>query len=189
MTEELWKDIDYKNIPRGLYSVSNHGRIRNNDTGKILKMSLDYDGYRLVTLSKRDGKGGHKTIRVNRLVALHFIDNPLNKPIVNHLNSDRQDNFHTNLEWATAKENTQHGIGQGNFRGINRKYTPEFIEKICLLLMKGYKPKEIQRLLNLSKKEYYLIHDIKNKRTWKEETEHYDFENGIMYMVFEKCER
>lgn len=43
---------------------------------------------------------------IHRLVAQHFIPNPENKPCVNHKNCDRTDNRLVNLEWASAKENT-----------------------------------------------------------------------------------
>ena len=43
---------------------------------------------------------------IHRLVAQHFIPNPENKPCVNHKNCDRSDNRLRNLEWVSAKENT-----------------------------------------------------------------------------------
>ena len=111
---ELWKDIpNYES----LYQASNLGRIRSLDhvrkngtnsyiqKGKILKFNKNYSGYYQVRLSKN---GIAKTYRVNRLVALTFIDNPLNKETVNHKDGDKLNNKVENLEWATRKEQTNH---------------------------------------------------------------------------------
>lgn len=45
---------------------------------------------------------------VHRLVAIAFIPNPDNLPLVNHKDLDKKHNHIRNLEWATESENTQH---------------------------------------------------------------------------------
>ncbi len=111
---ELWKDIP--NF-EGLYQASNLGNIRSinhirrNGTnkyvqeGKILKFNKNPNGYLQVRLSKNEKA---KTYRVNRLIALTFIDNPLNKSTVNHINGNKLDNRVCNLEWATSQEQAIH---------------------------------------------------------------------------------
>lgn len=111
---ELWKDIpSYE----GLYQASDKGRIkslnhiRKNGTnkyiqkGKILKFNKNHSGYYQVRLTKN---GIAKTHRVNRLIALTFLENPLNKKTVNHKNGNKLDNRVDNLEWATQKEQAIH---------------------------------------------------------------------------------
>lgn len=45
---------------------------------------------------------------IHRLVATYFLPNPENKRYVNHINCIRSDNRASNLEWCTAKENTDY---------------------------------------------------------------------------------
>lgn len=101
--EEIWKDVkDYEE----LYQVSNLGRVKRVTTGRILKGGKDKYGYLIVNLYK-NSVGSIKTI--HRLVAEAFIPNPENKPQVNHVDENKTNNSLDNLEWMTAKENTNHG--------------------------------------------------------------------------------
>lgn len=97
----------------GLYSVSNHGRVRrdsagvNTYSGRILNPSKDYEGYRVVPFCNGSNR---KLFKVHRLVAKAFISNPENKSQVNHINGIVGDNRVENLEWNTASENNKHAI-------------------------------------------------------------------------------
>lgn len=73
---------------------------------KKLKYDIDKDGYFRVSLQKVDGK--RSSYRVNRLVALTFIPNPNQYPVVNHINCNKKDNRVENLEWTTISKNTKH---------------------------------------------------------------------------------
>lgn len=95
--EEEWKLInDYNN-----YSVSNLGRVRNDKTGRILKCSLNKDGYLFVGLSKN---GIVKFFKIHRLVGIHFLPNLENKETIDHRNQEKLDNSVFNLRWATKSE-------------------------------------------------------------------------------------
>ena len=99
---EQWKTIQgYEN-----YEVSSEGRIRNKKTGKILKPVKKSNGYLQITLCK-DSKH-HKVFSVHRLVAIYFIPNPENKPTVNHINENKEDNRVENLEWMTGAEQNEY---------------------------------------------------------------------------------
>lgn len=51
---------------------------------------------------------GLKLAGITQLVAIHFIDNPLERTEVNHLDGIKLNNKHTNLEWTTRKLNHKH---------------------------------------------------------------------------------
>jgi len=97
---EEWRVID----DRDKYSVSNLGRVKNNETGRILKQTIK-GGYCFVGLSQ---PVYGKTKPVHRLVASAFIDNPENKEHVNHIDKNRSNNNVSNLEWTTPLENNIH---------------------------------------------------------------------------------
>lgn len=124
-TEE-WKDIPgYEN----LYKISSNGIVKSYDKivrtgkynqkrkilGRILKFTLTRGGYYTVGLTK-DRK--QKFYFVHRLVAITFVDNPNNYPIINHRNAIRTDNRVSNLEWCTYSYNTLY-----SFRKMGRKAT------------------------------------------------------------------
>lgn len=100
---EVWKDIEgYK----GLYQVSSWGRVKNYRSGRVLKCDKTTYGYLRVTLVN-NGNIQHQL--VHRLVAEAFIPNPENKPQVNHIDENKENNCVENLEWCTRSENMNHG--------------------------------------------------------------------------------
>ena len=100
---EQWKEIEgYE----GLYWVSDQGRVKNR-YGRILKLSIDKYGYYQIKLYKYNK---FKTFKVHRLVALAFIPNSdPQKNQVNHKSEIKTDNKVNNIEWCTAKYNTNYG--------------------------------------------------------------------------------
>jgi len=105
-----WKDIiDFE----GLYKVSDNGDVlslaRKDRLGRpfpqtMLKPDTKDFGHFRVTLFK-NGKR-HKRL-VSRLVAIHFISNPHNYPVVRHNDDNPQNNHVSNLSWGTYKDNSE----------------------------------------------------------------------------------
>lgn len=103
--EEQWSPIE--DFPG--YSVSDHGRVRTDKSGRILRLSLTQFGLLQVGMM-RDGTQYHRSVPL--LVAKAYIPQPsgrFNTPI--NLDGDRHNNHVSNLvwrpRWFAAKYNRQ----------------------------------------------------------------------------------
>ena len=124
---EVWKTAVYDGeVYEGLYKVSNLGKIlslnyRNTGKAELLTPVEITGGYFQVRLSKN---GEIKNCLVHRLVGETFLENPENKPCINHkiqgkegkkinmviFNEDGTiDKERTTIEWVTYKENNDYG--------------------------------------------------------------------------------
>lgn len=107
---KIWKELkDHKG-----YWVSNYGEVvsyrKNNskklhNIPKLLKngISINQFGRKYYYVSING-----KSKKVHRIVAETFIENPLNKPFVNHIDNNGLNNKLDNLEWVTTSENQIH---------------------------------------------------------------------------------
>ena len=116
MINEIWKPVvGYE----GLYEVSNLGRVKALGNGLkcsrfkgkeiIMKQEVSNVGYNRVSLRKNRK---YKHWGVHRLVAIAFLPNPNNLPIVNHKDENPLNNCVDNLEWCTQKYNVNHANSQ-----------------------------------------------------------------------------
>ena len=85
------------------YQVSTWGRVFDSLRNKFVYQEETKKGYLRVNLFMPNGYRQHH--KVHRLVAQAFIENPHNKPQVNHIDGNKQNNSVTNLEWVTNEEN------------------------------------------------------------------------------------
>lgn len=92
-----------KRLPHYIKTTNQHKVHKRFYKEKILKLSNDKDGYKLVTLK-------NKTYKVHRLVAQHFLKNIKNMPQVNHKDKNKSNNNVCNLEWCFDYENQAHAI-------------------------------------------------------------------------------
>ena len=104
MSLEAFKPIQgYEN-----YTISTWGRVYNIKKGQFLIPEIHDKGYLRVDLY--DNSGQRKHAKIHRLVAKAFVSNPMNKPHVNHIDGNNQNNSFTNLEWVTDAENKEKRI-------------------------------------------------------------------------------
>ena len=99
--DELFLPItDYEN-----YVISNYGRVFYiiSDAKYYVKPSLVNDYLQVHLRSTQTNR--FKYFYIHRLVAIHFIPNPLKKPLVDHIDSSSTNNKVSNLRWATFQEN------------------------------------------------------------------------------------
>lgn len=178
MNGEVWKDVvGYEDI----YQISSFGRVKGlakalvysdgriyNYKEKILKGTLSR-GYPTVHLY--DLLGGRETCSIHRLVALHFVENPESKITVNHIDGDKTNNYCSNLEWATYKENNNHAIETGLHPGtpsghmsklskLSKEARDDIIQN-CRKRVAGVSCKDFAHKYGVSEP---TIHKIVNKR-------------------------
>lgn len=188
-SDVIWRSI-YIDGNLTSYQISNTGLVYNTTSERYLSGSHDRRGYQIVSIYYN-----HKlySVKVHRLVAMAFIPNPENKPTINHLDGNKDNNCVNNLEWATHQENITHAIDTGlrNNSGINsgsNKYDEATVHKVCKLLSKGSGIKEIAEKLNVSPN---LPRRIKYGDKWKSISAQYNIpgisriSNDMKYKVYD----
>ena len=169
---EMWRSISgYMN-----YQISNIGRVRNTDTGKILKNTL-LRGYYIISLNKT---GNWKTYGIHTLVAQEFLEKPEveHKLVVDHIDRNRSNNQVTNLRYVSYSQNNMNRSKQANctsmYKGVSwhsvrRKWQSQIVvdkRNICL----GYFESEIEAASTYAEaakehyKEYACINNIDQSR-------------------------
>lgn len=94
---EEWRKIDGFET----YSVSNHGNVRNDVTGRILKQGLN-KGYNMIALRKNEK---NHIIPIHRLVAIAFCEKYDDCNEVDHIDQHKENNYYLNLRWVTHSNN------------------------------------------------------------------------------------
>lgn len=98
--ENIGKKVD----ENGEYIISKKGIIYSTKYGRLERLNTynDKKGYEYIKLCYNN-KTVHQAI--HRLVAEAFIPNPDNKPEIDHIDTNTQNNRVENLRWCTRKEN------------------------------------------------------------------------------------
>lgn len=159
----------------GVYQVSNLGKVRSLDRyvkwygtevfrkGKVSKPTVCSPGYYLVTLIFSNTKKKRK-VRVHRLVAEAFLDNPEKLETVNHIKGDKLDNRLSNLEWSSYSYNNLHAQKEG----LNKVWKLSFrkAEKIRKERKEGTSVVSLSETYGVSTSTIYAV---LNNKAWVKE--------------------
>ncbi|WP_052253431.1 NUMOD4 domain-containing protein [Staphylococcus shinii] len=177
MNNETWKDIEgYED----LYTISDHGQIKRKSREllidgvtrrldeKVLKNFKGTLGYMHVNLYKN---GKPKQFKIHRLMMTAFVDKPIDKNIINHIDGDKSNNLLKNLEWCSHKENSIHAYNTGLAKGgkgeenSQSRLTEKDVLNIRELYATGtFTQKELGLKFNISREQ---ARDIINYKRWK----------------------
>lgn len=175
--QEIWKDIfEFEKM----YQISNFGRIKSLTRiisngygewelkGKILIYGVSQNGYCYVNLSKK-GKIYRKSI--HRLVAKAFIENTFNHPIINHKDGNPQNNYATNLEWCTYRENTLHAIRIGLmkvYKGADCGRSKLTWEEVKIIRAEKKNRNTVTKFTSMFNVDRSTIYSVIKNKGWKE---------------------
>ena len=171
--EEIWKPVLYGEIKPNMYEVSNMGRFRNKNTGKLLSPCVSEKGYLMVYVMTIYGKG--RSIKLHRIVATHFVPGRTKEKCeVDHIDCNKLNCEASNLEWVTHLENIRRAYENNIIpikRGQDHPYSQlkdDEVHMICELLLK-YNG-DCCRVYNILKSQFkcniHLIRGIKYKKSY-----------------------
>lgn len=154
------------------------GRFMITDFGRLFSINGRWKGVRELkpAIGKKEGyyitnlrmKPKHKYVRIHQLVGLHFVDNPDNKPQLNHEDGNKLNNHYTNLKWCTIAENIEHAVRTGllDIKGEKHhhaKLKDYDIQQIFDLRDKGLTHKNIAGIFGVCRQ---TIGDVLNRNLW-----------------------
>ncbi len=160
----------YKIIPQyPMYEISAYGEIRNCETKSVLRLRQK-GRYLTARLSVN---GVYKHHNIQRLVALAWIDVPggYEDMQVAHNDGDSMNNHHSNLRWATPKENTHDKYKHDSFNSPHAeqhhaaKLNKGLVAELRRKIMHGeYDCMDLSLEYNIPK---LTIYDAVTGKTWK----------------------
>jgi hypothetical protein len=110
------------------YEISNCGQVRNKNTNKILKPTLN-SGYLAISLRINNKT---TTAFAHRLVATTFVVCPDETYVVNHKDGNKKNNNVENLEWVSLSENGKHAFRLGLNKGRKIKVSQYTLDDVFI---------------------------------------------------------
>lgn len=116
--DTLYDVIGYE----GLYKINKNGDVWSCRSNKFLKLTNDIR-YIRVCLNK-------KIFYLHRLLAINFIPNPDNLPIIDHIDQNKTNNALENLRWTTTLTNLNNrGKNKNNLSGFKNIESHKLLRK------------------------------------------------------------
>ena len=184
----------FDKFPKGYivdyYWISNYGRLYNSHTNAFVNCHINHNGYIIGSLMlnkdvvpKELYNSRHSVnTGIHGLVCLAFIGprpSPIHIP--NHKDCNRANNYYTNLEWVTPKENTQYAYKMGNLGyGEDNTYairSNSEIHDVCRMLEAGFNYDDISAVVfgtSTTQDLYYLYQDIRRRHAWLVVSDNYN---------------
>lgn len=182
------KEIGFSN-----YCITEDGRVYSLISNKFLAETLMTSGYKQSHTKNDDGEWKH--LSIHRAVAQMYVENPDNKPFVNHIDENKLNNHYTNLEWVTDAENKQlwHDNNPDKHSSIKsytkipkeealleeipelggKDFTEDLVNKLCSMYQNGYRIVDIHKVTGFRKT--VIGHLLKgNYPKWKHIVDSYD---------------
>lgn len=153
----------YKDTP---YFVTQDGKIFRD--GKQLKTQFQKkSGYEYKIMKVN---GIRTSVYIHRMVAETYIENPENKPEVNHWDGNTKNNIISNLMWSTSSENKKHKTRILN-RGTKENHNMVKLSSIKIdWIRKNYISGDRKFGMNALAKKFDVspsnIHKIIHNKTW-----------------------
>ena len=166
MVGEIWKPV----LINPDYAVSNHGRVKRLNTGKILQTICKSTGYNQTNFLIN---GKRKTIKVHWLVTEAFLGKRPKNLETNHKDGNKRNNHINNLEYVTSSENNKHAYKTGLKKPTSprlgeacnkAKLTRQDVIEIKKLRKKGHTTVALGKMFGVS---HSAISYIINNRNWK----------------------
>jgi hypothetical protein len=133
-------------------SIHNHPLYAVSDTGRVIHKKTQYELTPLIgnKTRKKDDIIQRRTVYryvilngkrygIHRLVALHFLSNPQNFPLVDHIDGDTTNNNVNNLRWVTRSQNNLNvNKYRGNFTSQYKGVYKKGRKWVCQFRRKNY---------------------------------------------------
>lgn len=164
--------IEWRSVPSiPAVEVSEFGDLRTKTTRRVRRGFIDRDGYVRYCVTMCDGKKTQRT--AHRLVAIAFHGEPrCDKMHAAHIDGSKLNNHHSNIKWATPRENIhdrdKHGLGVKGDRNGRALLTENDVRNIRRRLMPNSSGKNSAKSIAL---EYDVsvsqVHSVYRGKTWK----------------------
>ena len=92
------------------YDITKEGVVINLKTNRKYKGKIENNGYLMWHTRINNKRYGWL---IHRLLAIKYIPNPNNYPVINHIDGNKLNNSIDNLEWCTQSDNVKHAFNTG----------------------------------------------------------------------------